>query len=330
MEKYFIGVDGGGTKTEVVLITRAGNIIARIKGGSTNFQAIGGQKLKQELMSLFEKLLRKTNLLDSKVVHIFLGLAGAGRKSDQKIIKELFNDTDYKDKISVDSDAIIALAGAFGNRPGIILIAGTGAICFGKNVKGEIVRAGGWGYLLGDEGSGYYIGREAIMATLKDFDGRGDATSLKEILNSKYNLESIDQIIPLIYQNKLDRVEIANIAPIVFEEAKKGDAICRQIIKQAGKELGKLGKAVASRLGFSDDKIKIALIGSIFNQKEMLVNEISKELFEISWNIELTGPEYDPALGACILAIEKSGTQVDDNFLDNLKKSIKNVIQYIE
>lgn len=330
MEKYFIGVDGGGTKTEVVLITRSGNIIARIKGGSTNFQALGGAKLKQEIMSLFEKLLKKTNLLDSKVVHIYLGLAGAGRKSDQKTIKELFHDTEYKNKISIDSDAIIALAGAFSNRPGIILIAGTGAICFGKNIKGDIVRSGGWGYLLGDEGSGYYIGREAIMAALKDFDGRGDTTALKKILIAKYNLESIDQIIPLIYQNKLDRVEIANIAPIVFEEAKKDDAICRQIIKQAGKELGRLGKAVAIRLGFSDDKIKIALIGSIFNQQEMLINEICKELFEISWNIELTEPEFEPALGACILAMEKSGTQVDENFIDNLKKSTKNAIQYIE
>jgi N-acetylglucosamine kinase-like BadF-type ATPase len=286
--------------------------------------------LKQEIISLVEKLLQKTNVPVNKVMHIYLGLAGAGRKSDQKTIKELFDDTEFKTKISVNSDAIIALAGAFGNRPGIILIAGTGTICFGKNSKGDIIRSGGWGYLLGDEGSGYYIGREAILAALKDFDGRGEGTTLRKILMSKFGLESMDQIIPLIYQNKLDRIKIADLAPIVFEEAKKVDTVALQIIKQAGNEIGKLAKAVALRLGFSDENIKIALIGSIFKQKEMLVNEISKELFEISWNIELTAPEFDPALGAAILALEASGIFVDDIFLDNLKKSAKNYVQYIE
>ncbi len=330
MDKFVIGVDGGGTKTEAVLISRTGEIIARIRGGSSNLQALGEEKLKQELTRLISKLLKKNNVPTNKVLWLFLGLAGAGRKSDQKKIAALFDDTEFKSKLSVDSDAIIALAGAFGNCPGIILISGTGSICFGKNEKGKIVRSGGWGYLLGDEGGGYYIGREAVMAALKDQDGRGESTKLRNMLETKLDLYSIEEIIPLIYQNKFDRVAIAELALNVFELAKNDDAVSLQIIKNAGKELGKLAKAVAYRLGFTDDTIKIALIGSVFKQKEMLVNEISKELFELSWNIEISEPQFDPAIGAAILAFEKAGVYVNEPLIDSLKKSLKNVVQYIE
>lgn len=321
MERYVIGIDGGGTKTEAVLVDFMGNVIGCTRGGSTNYQAVRREQVKHELKTLVQKLLKRFNISPNRVKRMFLGLAGAGRKSDREAIKRLFNDTDFKDRITVDSDAVVALAGAFGNRPGIILIAGTGAICFGKNAKGNVVRSGGWGYLLGDEGSGYYIGRRALIAALKDFDGRGEKTSLRNTCELKYKLNSIDEIIPLIYQNKLDRIAIANLAPQVFEQAKKGDSVAQQIIKQTGKELGKLAKAVAINLHFGDEKISVALIGSIFKHREMLVNEISKQLYEISWDIEITDPYYSPSIGAAVLALEQSGVFIDDNILEKLKKS---------
>ena len=320
MNEYVIGVDGGGTKTEVTLVDRQGKVIARIRGGSTNLQGVGAEKLKSEMLFLFDKLTQKTNVSPDKIGAIFMGLAGAGRKSDQDTILALFNDTKYDGKIVVDSDAIIALAGAFGNKPGIILIAGTGSICFGMSEDGDVVRSGGWGYMLGDEGSGYFIGREAIMASLKDHDGRGEQTMLKGELVRKLDLKSIDQIIPHIYQNKLDRVAIANLAPLVFEMAKKDDVVSQQIVKRTGGELGKMAGAVARKLKFENSKIRIGLIGSIFKQKEVLANEISKELYEISWDIEIKEPEYDPSVGASILALQNMGVDVNDHLLENLKK----------
>jgi len=327
MEKYVLGVDGGGTKTEVILVNRTGTIIARTRGGSTNYQAVGGERLKLELSNLIEKITSKTKIPTNKIYCLFLGLAGAGRKSDRQAIAKLFDDSDFKDKISVDSDAIIALAGAFSNRHGIILIAGTGAICFGKNAENKVVRAGGWGYLLGDEGSGYFIGRNAIQAALKDFDGRGEKTLLRNVLESKFNLNSIDEIVPLIYRNKLDRVAIADLAPLVFDQAKEGEPVAQQIIKETGSEMGKLAKAVAVRLGFTNEKVNVALIGSIFKQRDMLINEINKELFEVSWDIEITEPDFDPTIGAAILALEKGGVCVDEHILANLKNSTEVFIE---
>ncbi len=323
MNCYVIGVDGGGTKTEFALLDYSGNVISQARGESTNYQVIGGKKLKQELLKGFDTVMNNSNVPAGKIEHVFLGLAGAGRESDRKEIITLFDDTEFNKKITVDSDAMVALAGAFGTGAGIIIISGTGAICFGKNNEGKIVRSGGWGYLLGDEGSGYFIGREAIIAALKDLDGRGEKTLLRQRLEKHFNLTSIDQIIPHIYQNRIDRVAIAELAPIVFDQAKQGDMIAEEIIRNASKELGVLAKAVAQQLNFESDEIKVALIGSIFRQKEMLINEISKELYEISWNVEISDPMLPPQYGAALLALQKSGVEIKETLLKNLKYSLK-------
>ena len=327
MTKYVIGVDGGGTKTDVVLVSHKGSIIGRTLGSSTNYQAIGGEKLKFKINSLIEKLLKGTNVKENEISRLLLGLAGAGRKSDQVTIKKCFDDTEFKEKMTVESDAKIALVGAFGNRPGIILIAGTGDICIGMNADGKVVRSGGWGYLLGDEGSGYHIGYKAINAALKDFDGRGEATSLKKLIELKYKVNSIDEIIPEVYQQKIDRVAIAGLAPMVFEEARKGDSVALEIIKNTGTELGNLVKSVLRKLNFGENRVKVALIGSIFKQKDMLLNEIREELNEISLDIEISDPQFEPSLGAALLALIKLGISIDDNILTNLKDSYFEIIQ---
>jgi len=327
MTHYVIGVDGGGTKTDLVLVDLAGNLVGMEKVGSTNYQAVGGEKLRDELLEGFSGLANATNVDIDRIDHIFLGLAGAGRETDQEEIKTLFDDTVFAGKITVDSDAIVALAGAFGTNPGIILIAGTGAICFGSNQDGKIVRSGGWGYLLGDEGSGYYIGREAIMASLKDFDGRGEKTKLKEKLEQRFELDSIDKIIPFIYQDEIDRVIIANIAPLVFDCVKEGDFISGEIIRKTGHEMGLLAKSVAKQLGFSGEEINVSLIGSIFKQKEMLVNQISKELFEISWNVTIVEPRFQPSFGAALMGLKKQNVNIDETLLSTLETSINNFVE---
>lgn len=289
-------------------------------GGGSNYQALGGEKLKKELLSVIEQLIKNNHILDAEITHIYMGLAGAGRKSDQDAIAQLFSDTNYGNKISIVSDAVIALAGAFSNRPGIILIAGTGSICFGMDSTGNLIRSGGWGYLLGEEGSGYYIGREALIAALKDFDGRGEKTSLRSIIENRFNIASIDLIIPLVYQNKIDRVAIADITPVVFEEAAKGDSVAENIVKNAGYEQGKLAKAVIRRMQNVGDEIPMALIGSIFKQKEALIPFVEKELSDLPQKVHIVEPEHDPAIGAALRALFESQVNVDDSILRKLKE----------
>lgn len=324
---FYIGVDGGGTKTEFALIDENGNLVAKSKAGSTNYQAVGANRVRQELLSGLDRLLKTANLNPERVQKIFMGLAGAGRKNDQLEIKRFFDRTAYQGKVFVDTDAVIALAGAFATGPGIILISGTGSICYGKNQVGTFVRSGGWGYLLGDEGSGYFIGNNAIIASLKDFDGRGEPTKLKHEICHHFNLKSIDEIIPLIYQNKISRIQIADLAPIVFRVAEEGDVIAQEIIKRAGKELGILARAVAEKLGFEGEEIKVALVGSIFKQKERLITHISKELFELSWNISIDEPLFQPVYGAALLALKQANVQLTEELLNNLQNSINNYVE---
>ncbi len=322
-EHFIIGMDGGGTKTEAILVHLNGTVTGTRTGGSTNIQAVGGEKLKKEVLALADELIQDAKIHVQDVLYMVLGLAGAGRASDQQAIKALFSGTPFADKLTVESDAVIALTGAFGLGPGIILIAGTGAICYGMNADRQFARSGGWGYLLGDEGGGYYMGREAIIAALKDLDGRGERTSIRGRLEKMYSLKCIDEIIPMIYQNKIDRMTVAGLAPLVFEEEKEGDSVSAVIIKKASVELVRMAVSVAEKLNLERENIRIALIGSIFKLQESLIGHLKDELGQRELRVKLTEPENTPAAGAAILALEKSGRKIDKEILTNLKKSYK-------
>jgi len=321
MEKFVIGVDGGGTETLGVLVNENGVVLAQGKVGPTNYQAVGAERLHNEITQLFKQLGIGNAQGPKKIDHIYFGLAGVGRASDRQEVRDLFHDLDFATQFTIESDAMIALAGAFSGKEGIIIIAGTGAICFGKNETGPVVRSGGWGYLLGDEGSVFFIGQQAIMAALKDLDGRGEKTSLRRALEKKYNLTQVDQIIPKIYKQEIDRTAISRLAPMVFEHANENDAVAAEIIRRTGNEQGKMAKAVAEKLDLVNKKIRVALIGGVFNQRDILENEIAKELYELSWDVEIIEPELPPVMGAAILGFKELDTNMDEKFLANLQKT---------
>ena len=317
MERLFIGVDGGGTESLGILTNENGIVLETAKVGASNYQAVGAEKFKMELEKLFIRLGVDLTGKDKKVEGIFLGLAGAGRESDKQEIRDIFKNASYVNQLEVNSDAMIALAGAFSGAPGIIIIAGTGAICFGKSADGTVVRSGGWGYLLGDEGSGFFVGQQAIIAALKDLDGRGKKTRLRAAIEKKFNLKQIDLIIPKIYKGEIDRPTIASIGPIVFELAADNDLIAAELVRRTGNEQGKMARAVAEKLNLSNKKIQVALIGGVFNQRDVLENEITKELAELSEDIEIGEPQNPPVIGAAILAMKNAGLALSETILKN-------------
>lgn len=326
MAKYVIGVDGGGTKTVGVLMDESGRIWSKEVGPSSNFQVIGAEKLGQVLSDLVKTLIVEAGLELDKPDYLYAGLAGAGRPADRQAISGVLAELDIAREFTVGTDAEAALGGAFAGGPGIILISGTGMICFGKGKDGTIVRSGGWGYLLGDEGSGYYIGQQAILAALKDLDGRGDKTSLRQRVEKEFNLPSIDLIISDIYSGKIDRTRIASLAPLVFEEAEKGDAVARQIVATAGTELGKLPAAVAKKLGIEDEKVTVALIGSVFKQRKVLEPYMRSEALKTVKEIEFIEPRFEPAIGSTILALQAEGVAITPELLKAIEISSKETL----
>ncbi len=322
MKSYVIGADGGGTKTDMILIDYSGHVLARAKGGSTNIQVVGGEKVKTEIISTASELIRQAGINALEVDKMFLGLAGAGRKSCQDEILALFLNTEWQGRVAVESDALAALAGAFGNKAGIILIAGTGSICFGMDENGNVFRSGGWGYLLGDEGSGYSIGNQAIIAALKDFDGRGPGTELRQAVEMKYHLESVDQIIPLIYQNKIDRSAVADLASQVFDLAEKKDHAAAGIILKTGEELGRLIAAVARKMKSENSPLRVALIGGVFSRRDMLLDSMRGILQPDFPDAEIGDPVFPPCAGAAVLALKEAGIHIDERILGALEASL--------
>ncbi|MBF8247713.1 MAG: putative N-acetylglucosamine kinase [Bacteroidetes bacterium] len=181
--RYVVGIDGGGTKTAAVIADLRSTFAAEAKGPASNFQVIGVEKASEVLFAIVQECRRTVGCELEDIAFVLAGLTGAGRASDQKRMGEAFRSfsmkqgADFKN-IRIESDARVALEGAFKGKPGIILIAGTGSIAFGKDLKGNICRVGGWGRTIGDEGGGYAIGRDGLNAVTRDLDGRGERTKL--------------------------------------------------------------------------------------------------------------------------------------------------------
>jgi N-acetylglucosamine kinase-like BadF-type ATPase len=175
---YYIGIDGGGTKTHCLLCSSEGKVLFETFGGPSNFLMIGTEEVCETVYNLIAACLQSENITWSDIASVVLGTTGAGRRSDAETFEKAFAEYLEKKEVSlrdfhVESDARAALEGAFSGNPGSILIAGTGSIMFGKKQTGEIVRVGGFGRFIGDEGSGFMLGKKGLIAAAKQFDGRG-------------------------------------------------------------------------------------------------------------------------------------------------------------
>ncbi len=321
MSCWVIGVDGGGTKTQAVIVNEKGQIKGRAVADSSNIQAVGEDQLAIVFNSLARDLSLQAGIEISDIDHIYAGLAGAARPADQKRIRETIEKLNITKSFTIDTDAMAALAGAFSGKPGMIVISGTGAICFGKDDQGNVHRCGGWGYLLGDEGSGFYLGQQAIIAALKAFDGRGEQTELLDRIVEFYNLDAINLIISPIYSGQIDRTRIASLAPVVFELARKGDQVAKNIIDTAGNELGKIVAATTRAMSKKDKPVRVALIGSVFKQRDLLVPHMEKQALTVAKSVEFIDPECEPSLGSALLGLQTEGIDLTQDLINTLKSS---------
>ena len=327
MKNYVIGIDGGGTKTIAVLADFHGHLIARRIGLASNFQVLSRVQFRSVIMSLIDELLERSGVQRNQVSETFLGIAGIGRDRDKAAARSIIEDSDIGMKVDVDHDAVGALAGAFTGKIGIILIAGTGSICFGRTPEGKLIRSGGWGYLLGDEGSGYYIAQQGIIAALKHRDGRGEDTRLRMLFEKHFQIDSIDEVIPIIYQKKFTRTDMAALAPLVFEAAAKEDKMAMEIITRAGRELGRMVNAVVARMRLQNEPVRLALEGSVFKKKKLLIPAIEEEIRNFHKKFEIVSPVFEPSVGCVILALEGLGVKMNEGTIENMKRTYKSFLK---
>ncbi len=170
-----LGIDAGGTKTVCLLADDRGQIVAEARAGGANLQSAGELEVEKVLHGIMDQALGDR---DVRPDAICLGIAGVDRPSDAAAVRGIMHRIGFKSRVLVVNDALIALVAGAGDDPGVVIVAGTGSIAYGRDASGRAARAGGWGYLLGDEGGGFWIGRAALAAVVRQFDGRGPATLL--------------------------------------------------------------------------------------------------------------------------------------------------------
>lgn len=301
--RQIVGIDGGGTRTRAVAVGQGARLLGAAGAGCGNFQVLGLQGLEALLGSLWPELGVRPPL-----EALCLGLAGAGRPAEQELIADLAISRGWASRVRVVSDAQAALVGAHGSQAGLVVIAGTGSMVLGRNPQGVQARAGGWGPLLGDEGSGYYLGMEGVRAALRARDGWGPATVLDQRLRQALGLGDWDQIVRRVYSGELGRDGVAALGLEVVAAAREGDACALAIAAAAGEALGRQLGAVARKLGMAAGAA-VAGVGGVFAARQLLwpamLRAAEAEGCQLCWR----EPLLPPVLGAVLIAWEAAGLQ---------------------
>ena len=300
--KYLIGIDAGGTKTNCAIADLTGKILIKKTGKSSNYLIAGADKTASNLFSLISKSLKKINGNFKDVKQLVIGIAGAGRIKDAKNLEASFIKNAKSKKIKINSlkvisDARIALEGAFPDSAGCILIAGTGSILFGKDRKGNLHRVGGFGRLIGDEGSGYSIGRKALQVVSKSLDGRTDKSLLSKLVLQKMKITSSEELITKIYKENFD---IASLAPVVISAAEKKDKMAIGILNEETDEVVLHIRAVMKKMKVK--KLNVAFTGSLIANKNFYSKLLTKKIKSTLRTVKIIKPKLSPVEGAILLA----------------------------
>lgn len=295
MKKILFGIDGGGSNTRLLITDSSLKKLDESKGGATNFHKIGLEEAVINVQNLVEPFLTKYN--DDFEIALVLGTAGAGRKEDaEKLESYLRESLPSIEKIKVISDAEITLRGAFKNEKGAVLIAGTGSLLYYK-FGNDINRIGGFGRLIGDEGSGYTIGRKGLNVLSKMLDGRIEKTFLAELTEQKFGINSSQQLIAKVYRENFD---IASFAETVIEAAERKEEHSLNIINEQTSELINHFKVMLRKE--NPKHVDLILNGGLVESdnffKKMLIKKIQNE----TPKIKVVNPKHRPEYGAVLIA----------------------------
>ena len=238
----------------------------------------------------------------SEIAAAQIGLGGVRRLDLRYLIKKEIQQTLRRAKVTVTTDAEIALYAATEGKEGLVIIAGTGSVCMGKNAKGELASAGGWGPLAGDEGGGAGIARRALQAIAKSSDGRGNPTKLSDYAVDYFRAGRLEDLSVAIYAPQVDNAKIAGFARCVTEVAQKGDKVAREVLAEAGRELGLAATAVIKQLKMQRRKFPIGQVGSVFQAKELLTDSLLLTVHQTAPKAFLRETNKTPALAAALMA----------------------------
>ena len=295
--RYVIGIDAGGTKTVGLLADETGQVVAEERGSGANLQTHGELEVEKVFDDIVEALAQGRT-----ISAVGLGIAGVDRPHDEAVIRGILRRLGHREKVRVVNDAAIALMAGAPDGVGIVVLAGTGSISYGQDRSGQSARAGGFGFLLADEGSGYWLGHQALRATVRAADGRGPATRIMPIVFEALEVSSVSELVPIVYEKGLPKHRIAALASVVQRAHDEGDTVAAGLIESGARELALAARAVERQLALGDGPFPVVLAGGAFKACPSMVAPLEKHL-------DLPGArpallEAEPARGAVRLALD--------------------------
>ena len=300
---HVLGIDAGGTKTVCLLADEHGTVLAEARRGGANLQAVGELDVEKVLHDVMEEAIGDR---DVPPAAICLGMAGVDRPDDAAVVKSIMKRIGYKARMLVVNDALVALEAGVPGQPGVVIISGTGSISYGRNARGEAARSGGWGYVLGDEGSGYWIGRAALRAVLRQSDHRGPETVLSPLLLEHFGIRRAQELIHEVYHTNLKPSAIGSLAQCVQAAFTQGDAVAIGILRAGADELEASALSVARRLDMVGQPFTFILAGGILRAVPWLEQELERRLPVSSPQSRVRLLDREPAAGAVALALQEA------------------------
>lgn len=300
--RHVVGLDAGGTKTRGLIATERGEVLAAADGSGANLRTHGELEVEKVLHGVVESLMAASGARPDAIA---LGIAGAGRPDDDGVLRAILRRIGFRERVVVTNDAHVAFIAGSPRRVGLALVCGTGSIAWGRNASGEIARAGGWGWRLGDEGSGFWIGERALRGVLRGRDGRGPATALEASMVEELGLASPEDVVRVLYDSEegYRRDRVALFSRRVAEAARQGDALAERILEEAAEELVLAAKTVVRRLRLSDAPYDVVLSGGTFRALPALEAIVAQRLAAPGARIAPLADE--PVTGAVTLALEE-------------------------
>ncbi len=299
----YLGIDGGGSKTSC-LIGDETSVLGAGTGGPSNVVRVGETQARESLITAIRQACRVANIALSQIGSVCVGLAGAARPEISELVRGIVSEVikgEIKPAIRVVGDMVIALEAAFGSGPGVIVIAGTGSIAYGRNAEGQTARVGGWGFAISDEGSGHWIGRTAVAAAIGAWDADPvHNLPLIEILLKSWRLETIAQLVPAA--NATPPPDFAALFPSVLSLADSGDRIARDVLSQAGAHLATLAGTLLRRLFPTCGAVLVAMSGGVFASSALVRQVFYNTLSSAHPNAALNPSVVEPVRGALELA----------------------------
>ena len=323
MDGYVLGVDGGGTRTRSIVMDIGGTVHGVGASGPSNPVTGSLDRAVSSIINSAEMAQRMAGARSFRAS--FMGVAGTDRSNLAEQLRLRLPPSFGETRVFSDSKA--ALAGATGCKPGLVIIAGTGSIVYGENLEGHEFTAGGWGWRVGDEGSGYSVGVEAIKAAIKAHEGRSPETSLTGKLLENLNLRRIEELVPWVYDPAREPRDFASLLPLVQKAEAEGDEVARIVMAEAGVALGFVASAAVRRLGLKGG-FPVAYCGGVFRRPGVYGMALEEVLRREEPDCVVTAPRFSAPVGSALLALKWLGVEIGEELLLNVERSIEE--QYVD